>query len=151
MGLKRLRKKLGILPPVSLAGLSNRLVITCLFFFLHQKAAVTLLLCSLASADIHEEAPPMRSGAGACPARKPRGHAAGRCAGRHLDYSPLAPAQGSISKPGGIADSSPKTPIAPCCAVPLLSAVSWLLPLFGSIVPSTLGAPALFAVEVVLA
>lgn len=38
-----------------------------------------------------------------------------------------------------IADISPKTQLAPCCAVPLLSAVSLLL-LSGSIIPNPLRA-----------
>lgn len=127
---------------MSLAGFSNRLVFTCFYlyiFFLHQKAAVTLLLCSPASADTPEEAPLTRSDASACPAWKPRGHATGRSTGRHLDSSP-APAQGLISKPGVLQIFLLKPRLLPAVLFLLLSAVSRLLLLSGSIVPNPLRA-----------
>lgn len=132
-----------VLPPVSLAGLSNRLVITC--FFLHQKVAVTLLLPKVASVDICDEATEQC----VC-CQKHHECAAGWCAGWR-GCSPQVLAQGLLSKPESSTDISPKTPIAPYCALPLLSAVSRLLLLFDITIPNTLGAPALFAVEVILA
>lgn len=132
-----------ILPPVSLAGLSNRLVITC--FFLHQKVAVTLLLPKVASVDICDKATEA-----VCVLPK-----TSRVCSRVVCWlqgcSPRVLAQGLLSKPESSADISPKTPIAPYCAVPLLSAISRLLLLFDITIPNTLGAPALFAVEVILA
>lgn len=75
----------------------------------------------------------------------------GVLAGGLQGCSPRLLAQGLLSKPESSADISPKTPIAPYCAVPLLSAISRLLLLFDITIPNTLGAPALFAVEVILA
>lgn len=65
-------------------------------------------------------------------------------------FQPPSTSSGLISKPESIADISPKTPLAPCCAVPFAFSSFPAAPLWQHHSKPSQG-PDLFAVEVVLA